>query len=52
MSERDPLMETMFKKPITIIEEEALLKEILKIPNDQYTCTECSLVPEILIKMK
>ena len=24
------------------------LEDILKIPNDQYTCTECSLVPEIL----
>jgi len=24
------------------------LEEIKKIPNDQYTCTECSLVPEIL----
>ena len=24
------------------------LEEIKKLPNDQYTCTECSLVPEIL----
>ena len=48
MAEPDPFIETMFKKPIIIIEEEALLKEILKIPNDQYTCSECNLVPEII----
>jgi hypothetical protein len=48
MSEPDPLMETMYRKPISIIEEEALFKEILKIPNDQYTCSECNLVPELI----
>ena len=24
------------------------LKEIIKLPNDNYTCTECYLIPEIL----
>ena len=24
------------------------LKEILKIPNDNYTCSECDLIPKIL----
>ena len=24
------------------------LKEIIKIPNDNYTCTECNLIPKIL----
>jgi hypothetical protein len=24
------------------------LKEILKLPNDNYTCTECDQIPEII----
>jgi hypothetical protein len=47
MSEPEPLKETLTKKSL-IIKEEDLLNEILKIPNDQYTCSECNMVPEII----